>query len=125
MRSYAPAPTRRLRPPSAWVCWSDGCCGGNDPMNYLLGDAAARPGDVVSVNTCEHAQTTPPNKTVVPLPPPPRPSPRTGASGTPLHAAAQPGAPLIIPRGAGELFDRAGFGFHWKIDGNETGGRFS
>ena len=34
-------------------------------------------------------------------------------------------SPIVIPHEAGDLFDRNGFGFHWKIDGAQTGGRFS
>jgi mannose-6-phosphate isomerase-like protein (cupin superfamily) len=36
-----------------------------------------------------------------------------------------PGKPIVIPHSAGELFDRNGFGFHWKIEGHQAGGRFS
>src|SRR5687767_11487880 len=47
-------------------------------------------------------------------------SPTTAESVPPL-----PKAPIVIPHEAGELFDRNGFGFHWKIDGAQAGGRFS
>jgi mannose-6-phosphate isomerase-like protein (cupin superfamily) len=33
--------------------------------------------------------------------------------------------PTLIPPGHGESYDFGGFGVHWKIDGQETGGRFS
>lgn len=36
-----------------------------------------------------------------------------------------PSSPIVIPHEAGDLFDRNGFGFHWKIDGSQTDGRFS
>jgi mannose-6-phosphate isomerase-like protein (cupin superfamily) len=36
-----------------------------------------------------------------------------------------PSAPLLIPFGAGEKFDAGRLGTQWKIDGPQTGGRFS
>ena len=36
-----------------------------------------------------------------------------------------PIGPTIIPHEAGEVFDLGGLGIHWKIDGAETGKRFS
>jgi mannose-6-phosphate isomerase-like protein (cupin superfamily) len=36
-----------------------------------------------------------------------------------------PTGPLLIPFGAGDKFQFGGFGTHWKIDGAQTGGRFS
>jgi len=36
-----------------------------------------------------------------------------------------PDGPTIIPHGVGEFFDLGGLGIHWKIDGAETGKRFS
>lgn len=39
-------------------------------------------------------------------------------------AVTQP-SPRIIPHEAGRMFDLGGFGIHWKIDGAETGRRFS
>ena len=36
-----------------------------------------------------------------------------------------PTGPLLIPFGAGDKFQFGGFGTHWKIDGSQTGGRFS
>jgi mannose-6-phosphate isomerase-like protein (cupin superfamily) len=49
----------------------------------------------------------------------------SAATATSDGAPLRPGAPIIIPHEAGELFDRGGFGFHWKIDGNQAGRRFS
>jgi mannose-6-phosphate isomerase-like protein (cupin superfamily) len=42
-----------------------------------------------------------------------------------LAAASPPSPPTIIPHEAGRLFDMGGFGIHWKIDGAESGKRFS
>jgi mannose-6-phosphate isomerase-like protein (cupin superfamily) len=39
--------------------------------------------------------------------------------------AVPPLSPMIVPPGAGERFQRGGFGIDWKIDGNQTAGRFS
>jgi mannose-6-phosphate isomerase-like protein (cupin superfamily) len=51
---------------------------------------------------------------------------RTGDSTTSIGAALPlPEKPIVIPHSAGDLFDRNGFGFHWKIDGDQTGERFS
>jgi mannose-6-phosphate isomerase-like protein (cupin superfamily) len=36
-----------------------------------------------------------------------------------------PSGPLLIPFGAGERFDTGRLGTQWKIDGPQTGGRFS
>ena len=36
-----------------------------------------------------------------------------------------PSGPLLIPLGAGEKFDTGRLGTQWKIDGPQTGGRFS
>jgi mannose-6-phosphate isomerase-like protein (cupin superfamily) len=36
-----------------------------------------------------------------------------------------PSGPLLIPFGAGEKFHTGRLGTHWKIDGPQTGGRFS
>jgi mannose-6-phosphate isomerase-like protein (cupin superfamily) len=36
-----------------------------------------------------------------------------------------PSGPLLIPFGAGEKFDTGRLGTQWKIDGPQTGGRFS
>ena len=46
----------------------------------------------------------------------------TGPSA--INAGDQP-SPRIIPHEAGRMFDLGGFGIHWKIDGAETGKRFS
>ena len=51
---------------------------------------------------------------------------RSGDSTTHSSAASPlPAAPIVIPHSAGELFDRNGFGFHWKIDGSQTSELFS
>jgi mannose-6-phosphate isomerase-like protein (cupin superfamily) len=34
-------------------------------------------------------------------------------------------APLLIPRDGGDKFNFGAYGTHWKIDGPQTGGRFS
>ena len=39
--------------------------------------------------------------------------------------SSPPAGPLLIPFGAGDKFQFGGFGTHWKIDGSQTGGRFS
>lgn len=36
-----------------------------------------------------------------------------------------PSGPILIPPGAGDKFSFGGFGTHWKIDGSQTGNRFS
>lgn len=40
-------------------------------------------------------------------------------------ASVSAGKPIVIPHAGGDLFDRNGFGIHWKIDGDQAGGRFS
>ena len=47
------------------------------------------------------------------------------ATANPPGLSEIPDAPIVIPHEAGELFDRAGFGIHWKIDGDQTARRFS
>ena len=44
---------------------------------------------------------------------------------TPVGSGGVPSSPIVVPHSAGEFFDRNGFGIHWKIDGNQTGRRFS
>jgi mannose-6-phosphate isomerase-like protein (cupin superfamily) len=44
---------------------------------------------------------------------------------TPPESSSPTRSPVVIPHGAGDLFDRNGFGFHWKIDGTQAGGRFA
>jgi mannose-6-phosphate isomerase-like protein (cupin superfamily) len=44
---------------------------------------------------------------------------------TPRAESAEPTSPLVIPHEAGRLVDLDGFGIHWKLDGLETGKRFS
>ena len=39
--------------------------------------------------------------------------------------SSPPSAPLLIPGGVGETFNFGTYDVHWKIDGSQTGGRFS
>ena len=45
--------------------------------------------------------------------------------GNPSGANQLSAPPIVIPHAAGDLFDRNGFGIHWKIDGKHAGDRFS
>src|SRR5262249_42519233 len=39
--------------------------------------------------------------------------------------SSPPSAPLLIPAGAGDAFNFGTYDVHWKIDGSQTGRRFS
>ena len=52
--------------------------------------------------------------------------PTTYAPASAPSTPADPStSPIVIPHAGGELFDRNGFGVHWKIDGHQAGSRFS
>jgi mannose-6-phosphate isomerase-like protein (cupin superfamily) len=57
--------------------------------------------------------------------PPSSESSRREITANPPGLAALPTAPIVIPHEAGQLFQRGGFGIHWKIDGAQTANRFS
>jgi mannose-6-phosphate isomerase-like protein (cupin superfamily) len=47
------------------------------------------------------------------------------SAANPPAFAIPPAAPIIIQPKSGEVWERGGFGVHWKIDGAQTAGRFS